>query len=62
MAPPITRQKAIPRRAGTRTPARGDEEFPSRRSRARPEPEAQAARRGEDFPHGRNPVRPEDRT
>ena len=62
MAPPITRQKATPREPGPRTPALGDEEFLSRRSRARPEPEARAARRGEDFPHGRNPARPEDRT
>ncbi len=62
MAPPITRQKAIPREPGTRTPFRGDEGSPSRRNPARPEPEAQGARRGEDFPHGRNPARPEDRT
>lgn len=61
MAAPITGEMAILRKPGTRTPARGGEGFPSRRSRARPGRGARATRRGEPLLWRRYPTRPETR-
>ncbi len=62
MAMPIAGQEATPGEPGTRPAAGGDQGLPGRRSRARPELGARAARQGGEFPRGRAAVRPENRT